>query len=91
LLQPDHPAKALARNPFILRRLLSTRLKTDRVLSEAELAWDWWTSGALPTVRLSIAYRRVPLSLRSGHRHTTRRAWRDRCGADVFRVVPTHI
>ena len=46
LLQPDHPAKALARNPFILRRLVSTRLKTDRVLSEAELAWDWWTSGA---------------------------------------------
>lgn len=46
LLQPDHPAKALARNPFILRRLLSTRLKTDRVLSEAELAWDWWKSGA---------------------------------------------
>jgi hypothetical protein len=46
LLQPDHPAKALARNPFILRRLVSTRLKIDRVLSEAELAWDWWTSGA---------------------------------------------
>lgn len=46
LLQPDHPAKALARNPFILRRLLSSRLKTDRVLSEAELAWDWWSSGA---------------------------------------------
>lgn len=46
LLRPDHPAKALARNPFILRRLHSTRLKTDRVFSEAELAWDWWTSGA---------------------------------------------
>ncbi|MBU0583096.1 MAG: hypothetical protein KKB66_11340 [Alphaproteobacteria bacterium] len=46
LLQPSHPAKALARNPFILRRLLSTRLKTDGVLSEAELAWDWWGSGA---------------------------------------------
>lgn len=46
LLQPDHPAKALARNPFILQRLLSTTLKTDQVLSEAELAWNWWTSGA---------------------------------------------
>ncbi len=46
LLQPDHPAKALARNLFILRRLVSTRLKTDRVLSEAELAWDWWRTGA---------------------------------------------
>ena len=46
LLQPDHPAKALARNPFILRRLVSTRLKTDRVFSEAELAWDWWITGA---------------------------------------------
>lgn len=46
LLGPDHPAKALARNPFILRRLVSTRLNTDRVLSEAELAWDWWISGA---------------------------------------------
>jgi hypothetical protein len=46
LLQPDHPAKALARNPFILRRLVSTRLKTDRVLGEAELAWDWWITGA---------------------------------------------
>lgn len=46
LLQPDHPAKALVRNPFILRRLVSTRLTIDQVLSEAELAWDWWTSGA---------------------------------------------
>ena len=46
LLRPEHPAKALARNPFILRRLVSTHLNTDRVLSEAELAWDWWISGA---------------------------------------------
>lgn len=46
LLRPDHPAKALARNPFILRRMVSTRLNTDSVLSEAELAWDWWRSGA---------------------------------------------
>jgi hypothetical protein len=46
LLKPDHPAKALARNPFILQRLLSTTLKTDQVFSEAELAWNWWTSGA---------------------------------------------
>jgi hypothetical protein len=46
LLQPAHPAKALARNPFILQRLLSTPLKTDRVLSEAELAWNWWRTGA---------------------------------------------
>lgn len=45
LLRPDHPARALARNPFILRRLASTRLDTERVLSEAELAWDWWKSG----------------------------------------------
>jgi len=49
LLRPDHPAKALARNPFILRRLASTRLNTEKVLSEAELAWDWWTSGAHST------------------------------------------
>ena len=46
LLQPDHPAKALARNPFILQRLLSIPLKTDQVLSEAELAWNWWRTGA---------------------------------------------
>lgn len=46
LLQPNHPAKALARNPFILQRLLSTPLKTNEVLSEAELAWNWWISGA---------------------------------------------
>ncbi|MCP4182983.1 MAG: hypothetical protein GY761_06660 [Hyphomicrobiales bacterium] len=46
LLRLDHPAKALVRNPFILQRLLRTRLNTNGVLSEAELAWDWWTSGA---------------------------------------------
>ncbi|UXN58101.1 hypothetical protein [Phyllobacterium zundukense] len=69
LLQPDHPAKALARNPFILRRLLSTRLKTDKVLSEAELAWDWWKSGAHVIGRAAgdtQARRRVLLSVAQG-------------------------
>ena len=69
LLQPDHPAKALARNPFILRRLVSTRLKTDRVLSEAELGWDWWTSGAHVvggTAGDTHARRRVLLSVAQG-------------------------
>jgi hypothetical protein len=69
LLQPDHPAKALARNPFILQRLLSTPLKTDQALSEAELAWNWWISGAHVVGSAagdSQARRRVLLSVAQG-------------------------
>ena len=46
LLRPNHPAKALARNPLKLRLLVSTRLDTAGAISEATLARDWWLSGA---------------------------------------------
>ncbi len=46
LLNSDHPARNLARNPFILRRLVRTRLNAEAVLGEASLARDWWASGA---------------------------------------------
>ncbi len=46
LLRPNHPAKALARNPLKLRLLVSTRLNTAEAISEATLAKDWWSSGA---------------------------------------------
>ncbi len=46
LLRADHPAHTLARNPFILRRLVRTRLDAEKVLGESTLARDWWLSGA---------------------------------------------
>ncbi len=45
LLKPNHPARALARNPFILRRLAVARPGADKVGSEAQLAADWWMTG----------------------------------------------
>jgi len=42
LLQPDHPAKALARNPLKLKQLVSTELSVDKALSESDLAANWW-------------------------------------------------
>ncbi len=46
LLRPDHPAKALARNPLKLRLLVSARLDTAEAVSEAALAKDWLAAGA---------------------------------------------
>jgi len=45
LLSADHPARSLARNPFILKRLIRTRLDASKPISEAALANDWWVSG----------------------------------------------
>ncbi|MCB9954498.1 MAG: hypothetical protein H6848_01225 [Caulobacterales bacterium] len=46
LLRPDHPARALARNPLKLRLLVSARLDTAEAVSEAALAKDWLAAGA---------------------------------------------
>ena len=43
LLKPDHAAKTLARNPFILKRLAVAR--SERIITEAQLATDWWATG----------------------------------------------
>lgn len=45
LLQPGHPAKALARNPFILKRFATTTLDPESLISEAAFGWSWWMSG----------------------------------------------
>ncbi len=45
LLKPDHPAKHLARNPFILRRIAEARLQAEAIISEAALAANWWGTG----------------------------------------------
>ncbi len=53
LLRPDHPAKPLARNLLKLRLLVRTRLDTNEVISEAELANDWLASGGGTSERTS--------------------------------------
>ena len=47
LLSPNHPAKALTRNPMKLRILSRTRLKSAEVISEAALAKEWKDIGAV--------------------------------------------
>lgn len=45
ILAPDHPAKALARNPFILKRFVAAKSDPGALVSEASFAIGWWRSG----------------------------------------------
>ncbi|MBX9430573.1 hypothetical protein KY487_15020 [Ralstonia pseudosolanacearum] len=46
LLAPGHPAKILVRNLYRLDRLArSTRADASTPFSEAQMAWQWWTTG----------------------------------------------
>lgn len=46
ILAPDHPAKSLARNPFILKRFVAAKSDPGALVSEASFAIGWWQSGA---------------------------------------------
>lgn len=46
LLDSGHPAAVLARKPLILRRLRRATGGAENVKSEAQLALDWWKTGA---------------------------------------------
>ncbi|MCH9752796.1 MAG: hypothetical protein K0U61_11335, partial [Alphaproteobacteria bacterium] len=46
ILASDHPAKALARNPFILKRFVAAKSDPGALVSEASFAIGWWQSGA---------------------------------------------
>ena len=66
LLSADHPARALARNPFILKRLIRAGIDASKSISEAALTLDWWMSGAHGAQHSSgqqLARRRVLLSV----------------------------
>jgi len=66
LLAPDHPARSLARNPFILKRLIRSRLDASKPISEAALVKDWWTSGGhglAHAIGVQHARRRVLLTV----------------------------
>ncbi|MBA30206.1 MAG: hypothetical protein CME95_15860 [Hyphomonadaceae bacterium] len=45
ILAPNHPAKHLARNPFILKRFVVARSAPGALVSEAGFAVGWWQSG----------------------------------------------
>ena len=45
ILAPNHPAKHLARNPFILKRFIAARSDPGALVSEAGFAVGWWQSG----------------------------------------------
>ena len=45
ILAPNHPAKALARNPFILKRFVAAKFDPGALVSEANFAIGWWQSG----------------------------------------------
>ena len=45
ILAPDHPATALARNPFILKRFVAAKSDPSALVSEASFAIGWWQSG----------------------------------------------
>ncbi|WP_340692863.1 hypothetical protein [Hyphomonas sp.] len=45
ILAPNHPAKDLARNPFILKRFVAAKSDPGALISEASFATGWWQSG----------------------------------------------
>jgi hypothetical protein len=45
ILAPNHPAKDLARNPFILKRFVAAKSDPGALVSEASFAIGWWQSG----------------------------------------------
>jgi hypothetical protein len=56
LLMPGHPARKLVRNLYRLNRLANGRVSgAETPFSEAQMAWQWWTTGdgAKPVARLA--------------------------------------
>lgn len=45
LLLPSHPAAALVRNPYRLKRLLAAGDQASDIVTEIDLARQWWESG----------------------------------------------
>ena len=64
LLRPGHPAEKLARNLYRLDRLARGVAAEDAApFSEAQMAWQWWTTGDAEDVTGRLERRRVLRSL----------------------------
>lgn len=64
LLRPGHPAEKLVRNLYRLDRLSRSVAAEDAVpFSEAQMAWQWWTTGDAADAAGRLERRRVLRSL----------------------------
>jgi len=59
LLRPSHPAGKLVRNLYRLNRLARVLPADATAASEAQMAWQWWSTGDSPDVPGQVARRRV--------------------------------
>jgi len=59
LLRPNHPAGKLVRNLYRLNRLARALPADATAASEAQMAWQWWSTGDSPDVPGQVARRRV--------------------------------